>query len=71
MMAFAYFAEEVPCGDTQSSRMSGQVELPRMPSLCSSLPMVKPGVFLDEEGGEFFYIVRRWGLRGRRIWRRR
>ncbi len=29
---------------TQFDRMSGQVELPRMPSLCSSLPMVKPGV---------------------------
>ena len=30
-------------GTAQSSRMSGQVELPRMPSLCSSGPTVRPG----------------------------
>ncbi len=30
-------------GMVQSSRKSGQVELPRIPSLCSSGPMVSPG----------------------------
>ena len=30
-------------GIVQSSRKSGQVELPRMPSLCSSGPIVRPG----------------------------
>ena len=31
-------------GTLQSSKMSGVVELPRRPSLCSSRPWVKPGM---------------------------
>ena len=31
-------------GTLQSSKISGVVELPRMPSLCSSRPWVNPGV---------------------------
>jgi hypothetical protein len=31
-------------GMRASSKVSGQVELPRMPILCSSAPMVNPGV---------------------------
>ena len=41
----------------QSSRKSGQVELPRMPSLCSSGPTVSPGVAaLDQEAGELLAV---------------
>ena len=44
-------------GTLQSFRISGQVDEPRMPSLCSSAPTEKPGeVFLDEKRGELFAV---------------
>ncbi len=53
VVALADFAEQVLDRDFAVVRMSGQVEEPRMPSLCSSGPDGEAGgVALDEEGGE-------------------
>ena len=54
MMSLADLAEKIFDRHVAVGKTSGQVDEPRMPSLCSSAPIERPGVLLDQEGREFF-----------------